>query len=75
MGNHIVPEGWNPWKGDSMFPDKEKTTFYAEYQSSGPGGKTSQRVSWSKQLSAKEAKEYTLKNIFAGNASWLPANL
>ncbi|RYG16397.1 MAG: pectin esterase, partial [Chitinophagaceae bacterium] len=24
LGNHIIPEGWNPWKGDAMFPDKEK---------------------------------------------------
>uniref|UniRef100_A0AAU6WJH3 Pectinesterase n=1 Tax=Chryseobacterium endophyticum TaxID=1854762 RepID=A0AAU6WJH3_9FLAO len=24
MGKHILPEGWNPWKGDKMFPDKEK---------------------------------------------------
>jgi pectinesterase len=32
MGSHILPEGWNPWKGDAMFPDKEKTAYYAEYQ-------------------------------------------
>lgn len=64
MGNHIVPEGWNPWKGDKMFPDKDKTAFYAEYGSTGKGGKTENRVPWSHQLRKKEAKKYTLKNIF-----------
>ena len=72
MGDHIIPEGWNPWKGDKMFPDKEKTVFYAEYKSTGPGAKTEQRVAWSHQLSKKEARKYTLKNIFKGAAAWLP---
>ncbi|TZF86137.1 pectin esterase (plasmid) [Pedobacter sp. BS3] len=71
MGGHIVPDGWNPWKGDAMFPDKEKTTFYAEYQCTGPGANTEKRVSWAKQLSAKAYKHYTLKNIF-GQTAWLP---
>lgn len=64
MGSHILPEGWNPWKGDKMFRDKEKTVFYAEYESSGGGGDTSQRVSWSHQLSKKELKNYNISKIF-----------
>lgn len=70
MGDHILPEGWNPWKGDLMFPDKERTTFYAEFQSTGPGAANQSRVSWSKQLSKKEVKRYTLKEIF-GSTDWL----
>lgn len=73
MGNHILPQGWNPWKGDAMFPDKEKTTYYAEYQNSGPGAKTDERVSWSKQLTAGEARQYTIKNILGGKDNWQPA--
>ena len=69
MGNHIVPEGWNPWKGDKMFPDKDKTAYYAEFGSKGEGGKTENRVAWSHQLTKKEAKKYTLKNIFG---DWNP---
>ncbi|KUJ54801.1 pectinesterase family protein [Chryseobacterium aquaticum] len=69
MGSHIVPEGWNPWKGDKMFPDKEKTTFYAEYGNKGEGGNISNRVSWSHQLTKKELKNYTLEKIFNG---WNP---
>jgi len=69
MGDHIVPEGWNPWKGDKMFQDKEKTTFYAEYVSKGEGANASKRVDWSRQLSKKELKNYTFEKIF-GN--WNP---
>ena len=64
MGKHILPEGWNPWAGDKRFPDKEKTTYYAEYKSKGDGGNTSKRVIWSHQLTKEEAKNYTIKNIF-----------
>ncbi|MET0573932.1 MAG: pectinesterase family protein [Pedobacter agri] len=72
LGKHIVPEGWNPWKGDKMFPDKEQTTFYAEFKSSGPGASPKNRLSWTKQLSEKEAKTYTLKNILGGTDQWTP---
>lgn len=72
LGKHIVPEGWNPWKGDKMFPDKEKTTFYAEYNSVGLGASTKTRLPWTKQLSDKEAKNYTLKNILGGKDHWNP---
>ncbi len=73
LGSHIVSEGWNPWKGDAMFPDKQKTTYYAEYNNTGPGASTKDRVSWSKQLSKKQAKQYTIKNIFKGEDDWNPA--
>jgi pectinesterase len=72
MGAHILPEGWNPWKGDLMFPDKEKTTYYAEYGSTGVGANPAKRASWSHQLTTKELKKYTLKNIFGGTNAWVP---
>jgi pectinesterase len=71
LGSHIVPAGWDPWKGDEMFPEKEKTTFYAEYLNSGPGAITNGRVAWSKQLTKKEANRYTAENIFG---DWTPNN-
>lgn len=70
LGSHIVPQGWDPWKGDAMFPDKEKTAFYAEYNSKGEGAGTSSRVKWSKQLTKKEVADYTLQNMLSG---WDPA--
>ncbi len=72
LGPQILPEGWNPWKGDNMFLDKDKTAYYAEYQSTGPGANPKARVPWSHQLTDAEAKQYTLANIFAGRDSWAP---
>ncbi|MFW0714893.1 pectinesterase family protein [Pedobacter sp. N23S346] len=72
LGKHIINVGWNPWKGDKMFPDKEKTTFYAEYKSTGEGASPKTRLDWSKQLSDQEAKQYTIKNIFNGTDHWNP---
>lgn len=72
MGSHILPEGWNPWKGDKNFPDKEKTVFYAEYGSKGAGGKDiSKRVSWSHQLKKSDLKKYDLVKVLNG---WNPKN-
>ena len=69
LGSHILPEGWNPW-ADERFPDKTKTTYYAEYKNKGKGAKTDKRVTWSNQLSKEEAKKYTLKNIFPKDDFW-----
>ena len=72
LGPHIVAEGWNEWKGDAMFPDKEKTTYYAEFENTGAGSNIQARVSWSKQLSKKESKQYQSKNILKGLDGWWP---
>lgn len=70
MGSHILPEGWNPWKGDKNFPDKEKTVFYAEYGSKGVGGAAiSKRISWSHQLKKVDLKKYELGKVLNG---WNP---
>jgi len=74
LGGHILPEGFNPWKGDAMFPDKEKTAYYAEYRSTGPGANAKSRVAWSHQLTDAEAKRYTIKNILGGSDNWNPPN-
>lgn len=62
----IKPEGWHNWNK----PDAEKTTFYAEYNSKGIGANSEKRVFWSHQLSKKEAKAYSIKNILSGNDNW-----
>jgi pectinesterase len=68
LPNQIAPEGWDNWSN----PENEKTSHYAEYKNTGEGADISKRVSWSKQLSDKEAKGYTLENIFSGNNRDLP---
>ena len=62
MGEHIHPKGWKEWNSDG-------NAFYAEYNSSGQGSDTSQRVDWSFQLSKKEAAKYDIVNVFRG---WEP---
>ena len=70
MGAHILPEGWNPWKGDKNFPDKEKTVFYAEFGSKGEGAKDiSKRAPWSHQLKKSNLKKYHLNKVLNG---WNP---
>jgi pectinesterase len=56
----IAHEGWNNW-GNA---ENEKTAYYAEYKNTGEGADFSKRVNWAKQLIDKEAKEYSLENIF-----------
>lgn len=70
MGPHIVPKAWDPWKGDKMFPNKEETAFYAEYNSKGPGAAPGKRVEWSHQLNGEKAKLYRLENIFNKSKDW-----
>lgn len=65
MGEFILPEGWHNWSK----PNAEKTSFYAEYQNTGKGFKPEKRVSWSHQLTKKEAKKHSLENIF-GKDEW-----
>ncbi|SHJ94537.1 pectinesterase family protein [Epilithonimonas mollis] len=72
MENHILPDGWNPWKGDKMFPDKEKTVFCGEFNSTGKGANPDKRVEWSHQLSEKDIKNYTLDRIFNRSDFWVP---
>lgn len=59
LDNHILPEGWHNWNKT----EAETTTFYAEYNNSGAGSATGNRVKWSHRLSEKEAKKYTPENI------------
>jgi pectinesterase len=65
LGDHIKPEGWHNWDK----PDAEKTSFYAEYGSKGPGAAPKNRVAWSHQLSQQSLKDYSLNAIFG---DWNP---
>ncbi|SOC79313.1 Pectin methylesterase [Salinimicrobium sediminis] len=70
LGDHILPAGWDHWPGDKMFPNKERTAYYAEYNSTGPGASASTRAEWTHQLTSEEAAIYTLKNVFSTNSDW-----
>lgn len=59
LGKQIKPEGWENWSK----PNAEKNTFYAEYNNSGEGFQPKKRVTWSHQLTKKEADKYSIENI------------
>ena len=66
LGRHIAPAGWDNWKNAA----NEQTAYYAEYHSTGPGANPASRAPWSHQLTAKEARQYTLRQIFGGKQGW-----
>lgn len=70
LGDHIAPAGWYNWGKVS----NEQTARYAEYNNNGRGAQTEERVSWSKQLTKKEASAVTLQNVFNIGGSWNPLN-
>jgi len=65
LGAHIAPEGWRAMGSNTL-----DTARFAEYENTGPGADTSQRVSQSRQLSFAEAADYTVENIFD---TWVPS--
>lgn len=63
----IRPEGWHNWGKES----NEQTVFYAEYKNKGTGFHPNQRISWSKQLTRRQAGIYSPKIILG---DWKPAH-
>ena len=65
----IDPVGWHEWNGEFAL----KTLSYGEYQNTGAGAGTSQRVKWEGYkviTSATEAQSFSPGN-FLGGSSWL----
>ncbi len=68
LGRHIVPQGWDNWRNK----ENEKTARYAEFKNNGEGADKSGRVGWAAQLSDKEMKMITFKNVFSLSGEWDP---
>ena len=68
MSAVVRPVGWNNWR----LPYREKTTRYAEYNSTGPGADPQARAPWAKRLSKREAKAITIKRVLGGTDGWNP---
>ncbi len=65
LPKQLAAAGWDNWNNAA----NEQTAFYAEYKNTGEGSSIAGRAAWTKQLSDKEAKDYTLDNIFNNGAS------
>lgn len=68
LGGHIVPQGWQNWGNKA----NEQTARYLEYNNTGEGAKTQERVPWSRQLTKKEAAKITPAEVFRMENNWLP---
>lgn len=66
----INPKGWHNWKD----PEREKTARYYESKCFGPGADQSQRVSWRRELSAKEGNELKPRRVLRWNANFRPVD-
>lgn len=72
MGGAVVSEGWNNWSQ----PDREKTSRYSEFGSSGPGAVSlARRVAWAKKLTAAEAEQFTVATVLGGADHWNPSTV
>lgn len=75
MESPIAPERWSNWSKTR----RDQTAYYAEFNNSGSGSDLAQKVVWAKILNEKEAKSYTVENIFKainntmdGKGYWRP---
>ncbi len=64
----LNPAGWNNWNN----PANEKTAFYAEFNSTGPGASPAARVPWSHQLKRSEVGPFLPAKFLAGADHWNP---
>jgi pectinesterase len=68
MSEVVRPVGWHNWDK----PEREKTTRYSEFNSSGPGGSARERAAWSKQLTAAQARAINVQKVLGGADRWKP---
>lgn len=64
----IRPEGWDNWSD----PARERTARFAEHRCTGPGAGRSRRVSWARELTDAEARDFTLERVLGGEDGWRP---
>jgi pectinesterase len=64
----VRPEGWHNWGK----PAREQTTRYAEFNNTGPGADSGQRVRWARPLTPAAAAAITLPRVLGGADGWNP---
>ncbi|KAL4636854.1 hypothetical protein ACB092_03G037800 [Castanea dentata] len=70
MNSLIEPSGWHEWSGTFAL----STLYYAEYNNTGPGSNTSNRVTWPgyNVINVTDAVNFIVSKFVQGD-SWLPA--
>jgi PelA/Pel-15E family pectate lyase len=69
MSDVVRPEGWHNWDK----PERERTSRYSEFASTGPGARPADRVAWAKPITRAEAEAITAQRVLAGSDNWNPA--
>ncbi|VDB91794.1 unnamed protein product [Peniophora sp. CBMAI 1063] len=69
MDDSVQPAGFEPW--GSTRPVIANTTFYAEFDSTGPGANLSARVTDEHILDDDDASNLTIAHVFFGTPSWI----
>jgi pectinesterase len=67
----VNPAGWNNWSN----PANEKTAYFAESGSKGPGASPSTRAPWSHRLTPAQATRFLPQKFLAGTDHWNPVPL
>ncbi|KAI3449455.1 hypothetical protein Pfo_006120 [Paulownia fortunei] len=69
MDSLINPAGWSIWSGDFAL----NTSYYAEFNNSGPGSNTTGRVTWPgfHIINATDAANFTVSAFLVGD-DWIP---
>jgi len=67
LPKQIRPEGWHNWQ-----KEREQTARYLEFENCGEGAATKERVTWSRQLTEKEALAITPETVFSREDKWHP---
>jgi pectinesterase len=62
----VLPQGWSQWSKNAEQPK----AYYAEFNSRGPGARSSERVDWSHQLDAATAAQFQPEIFLAGSDHW-----
>ena len=72
MGDHIRSEGWDNWNNN---PANEKTAWYSEIGSTGPGARSQSRVSWARPLTPAQAADFYPRVFLRGSDGWDPTKM
>jgi pectinesterase len=68
MSDVVRPEGWHNWDRR----EREKTARYEEFGNTGPGGPSRGRVSWTRALTAADARAMSATSVLRGSDDWKP---
>lgn len=68
MSEVVRPVGWHNWDK----PERETTSRFAEFGSTGRGGAMAERAPWARKLNAADAASITVQNVLGSADGWDP---